>query len=132
MKKEIDSEFDFHYDLAKFEVEMLNSRSNLFLLFHSLLITGTAQVWGLVDPNSILLKTVFSILGILVTMIWVWLAIRTSEVEKACYKQLNEYEIFISVAGEDKKIGNRHIISIILPSIILVCWFSILLLVYFK
>lgn len=132
MKETQDEDFKFYYDLAKFEVQMLNSRGNLFLLFHSLLITGTAQVWTDTESNTTLLKTVFATIGILVALIWAWLARRTGHTERACYKKLNEYSLFKATTGEPKKIGNRHIVGILLPSVIFAGWLCILSLIYMK
>ena len=128
MKKELDRDFDFYYDLAKFEVEMLNSRSNLFLVFHSLLLAGTAQIWSLSDPQTSNLRYIFSILGGILAVVWAYLSRRTYKTEVACYEKLNEYEKFILVTGETKRIGIRHISGILLPGIVFLCWLSIALL----
>lgn len=124
---------NLYYDLAKFETEMLATRSNMLLVFQAMLFTAVAGLS--VAGNNILFPPVLIIiLGISTSIVWLILNWATHLVaEEALERLQNDHElesIFQSIRDNYpsyKKISTGWIMYLMFPSLTGVTWFLILL-----
>ncbi len=73
------------YDLAKFEVEMITSRGNFLLIFHSMLFSTAASV---ADKETFIPISLIITLGLISSIIWLYLNYLTYVVAEEAFSQL--------------------------------------------
>ena len=124
---------NLYYDLAKFETEMLASRSNMLLVFQSMLFAAVAGL--AVAGNNILFPPfLIIILGFSTSIVWLILNWATYLVaEEALNRLKNDPElesIFQSIRDNYpsyKNISTGWIMYVMFPSLTGATWFFIFL-----
>lgn len=78
---------DAYYQMASREIDLLNERTNLFLLYNSILMAGLA-----LGKLSDSLMIVVAIAGLLSSFIWLYLGQRGIVLEKFAWKKVYSLE----------------------------------------
>jgi hypothetical protein len=80
---------DFYYDLAKFEVEMIASRSNFLLVFQSMLFSAVASI---ADKQTFIPMWLLLTFGLLTSITWFYLNWLTYVVNERVFDKLVEMD----------------------------------------
>ena len=77
---------EFYYDLAKFEVNMMATRSNFLMVFQSMLFAATAS---LINKATYIPQWLLICLGLISSILWLYLNMLTNTVSKAAFEEAN-------------------------------------------
>jgi len=112
----------FLWDKLKHENELFSSRANFFLVAHTLLVasfsTGTEK--------DIILRIMVSVLGVLISGIWINIGIRNIKTQDEIKKTLDEPETITEC--KPKWLGTHILIGIVIPILFLFFWLIVLVL----
>jgi len=91
---------EFYYDLSKFEVNMIATRSNFLLVFQSMLFAAIASI---ADKTTYIPQWLLLGLGLLSSVVWLYLNLLTNTVSKAAFAKLNNLDDRINDVMENRK-----------------------------
>lgn len=123
-----------YYDIVKFETKMAATRSNFMLLFQSLLISLSVQLF-LKESHTAAFFLAF--IGIILSLITMYLNWKTYIIANAAEDKLRVYDdrvqkLFDEVAEKSSLIDYRNAISTtiiyIIPLLILLTWVGLIIL----
>lgn len=82
---------ELYYDLAKFETEMVATRSNFLLVFQSMLFAATAAL-AVSEKETYFPSSLLIVLGLISSGVWLVLNWATVVVAREALKELSESE----------------------------------------
>lgn len=120
-------DYELYYDLAKFEVEMLSTRSNFLLVFQSLLFAAVA---GLANKPTYIPQWPLIFLGFLSSVVWLYINLLTVVQAEEAITRLKSLDKRVEEVLESRKdkfpvIGKGSIswiFSITFPSLTGLVW----------
>lgn len=125
---------EFYYDIYKFEISMIATRSNFLLVFQSMLFAAIAT---LSDKNTWIPIGVILLFGLISSIIWLYLNCLTYVVTKKIYSKLTitEKRIPPLIAVRQKYILLKNgsvtfLMAVILPTSTIAVWGTLLIYKY--
>ncbi len=105
----------FLWDKLKHENELFSSRSNFFLVAHTLLVASIST-----DSAEIVIRVIVPILGVLISVLWLNIGIRNIKIQDEIKSKLIEP---VNIAERKPTwLGTHILIGIFMPLLFLFFW----------
>ena len=118
----------FFYDIVKFEVQTIAQRNNILLVFQSMLFAATALVATADNPVFIPVWVLMSV-GLILSLIWIYLNWLTHVIEASAMKKLEEIDERVRYLLEARKTNwllakgsVSALVAFAIPSVMIICW----------